>query len=238
MLLRLLLASVPLVWAADSSFQVYHRLYEPTQSESVFTPRGTILVSANGHASFEPSPKLAQDLTQFSDELQTVKGALYQIALEQEGTGIAGQWDIVSAVKCHLNQATSETIVLHTTLGNTPFALDYFVAPIAHNGACPKKSQAPSPLLSFASNVGSLNSTVVLRSPRLPPLPALRVPPPLTPEGEPVVPEPEKSWFQRYWVGTPANSRCTSNVAGRRCMDSPSSLRSVRSSPFSHSTIY
>ncbi|KAJ6598930.1 hypothetical protein DFH09DRAFT_19080 [Mycena vulgaris] len=201
MLLRLLLASVPLLCAADSSFQVYHRLYEPKQPESPFTPRGSILIPANGHASFQPSPSLAEDLTQFAGELQTVKGALYQVALEQKGHGMAGQWDIASAVKvCHLNQATFETFVLHSTLENTPYALDYFVGPISHNGACPKKSKAPSPLLSFASNVGSLNSTVVVRSPRLPPLPELRVPPPLTPEGEPVVPVPEKSMFQKYWM--------------------------------------
>ncbi|KAJ7094641.1 hypothetical protein B0H15DRAFT_132024 [Mycena belliarum] len=194
-------ASASLAWAADSSFQIYHRIYEPTQPETAFTPRGTVLVPANGDPSFRPSQTLAQDLTQFATALQTVKGALYQVALEREGAGAAGQWDIASAVKvCHLHQATSETILLHTTLGNTPFALDYFVAPIPHNGACPKSSKAPSPLLSFAGNVAELNTTVVLKSPRLPPLPELRVPPPLTPEGEPVVPVPEKSLFQRYWM--------------------------------------
>ncbi|KAJ7684047.1 hypothetical protein B0H17DRAFT_1073394 [Mycena rosella] len=201
MLLRLvLLASAPLVWGADS-FQLYHRLYEPNQAESHFTPRGTIHIPANGDASFQPSPSLAEDLIQFAGALQAVKGALYQVALERETGGVAGQWDIASAVKvCHLNQATAETIILHTTPGSGPFALDYFVVPIAHNGACPKKSKAPSPLLSFASNAGSLNTTVVLRSSRPPPSPALRVPPPLTPEGEPVVPPPQKSLFQQYWM--------------------------------------
>jgi len=191
---------VPLVCAADS-FQIYHRLYQPNQPETPFTLRGSVLIPAYGNASFQSSPTLALDLTQFADELQTLKGALYQVALERQGDGKAGQWDIASAVKvCHLNYATSETLVLHTAAGKTPYALDYFVAPIPHNGACPKKPKTSSPLLSFASNFGSLNSTVILRSPGHPPQPQLRVPPPVTPEGEPVVPVPEKSMFQRYWM--------------------------------------
>jgi len=55
-------------------------------------------------------------------------------------------------------------------------------------------------MLSFATNIAHLNTTVETRLPRLPPLPDLRVPPPLTPEGEPVVPVPEKSLFARYWM--------------------------------------
>lgn len=94
----LLIATVPLAWAVDSSFQVYHRLYEPNQPETPFIPRGTILIPANGDASFEPSASLVQDLSQFAETLQTVKGALYQVALEREGDKIPRQWD-TSAVK-------------------------------------------------------------------------------------------------------------------------------------------
>jgi len=201
MLLALLFASVPLAWAADSSFNVYHRLYEPNQPESPFIARGTILIPGYGNASFEPSPSLSDDLAQFAKQLQAVKVALYQVALELDGEARPGQWDAVSAVKvCHLHQATSETLILHATHGGRPYALDYFVAPTPHNGACPKKSKAPAPLLPFANNIGSFNTTIEIRLPRLPPLPELRVPPPLTPEGEPVVPVPEKSFFQKYWV--------------------------------------
>ncbi|KAJ7682666.1 hypothetical protein DFH06DRAFT_1314856 [Mycena polygramma] len=195
------LASVPFAWAADSSYNVYHRLYEPNQPESPFSSRGTILIPGNGAASFQPSSSLSEDLTQFANQLQTVKGALYQIALELDATERPGQWDAVSAAKvCHLHQATSEVLILHTTHGGQPYALDYFVAPTSHNGACPKKSKVSNPLLSFASNSGSLNTTIEIRLPRIPPLPELRVPPPLTPEGEPVVPVPEKSLFQKYWM--------------------------------------
>ncbi|KAJ6539474.1 hypothetical protein B0H19DRAFT_960589 [Mycena capillaripes] len=225
MLRALLLASVPLAWAADSSFNVFHRLYEPNQPEAPFTARGTILIPGHGDPSFQPQPSLSQDLTQFAEKLQTVKGALYQVALELDAEK-PGQWDAVSAVKvvsssqvsawniptlcvqCHLHQATSETLILHATHGGQPYALDYFVAPTPHNGACPKKSKAPAPLLSFAHNIGTLNTTVEIKLPRLPPLPALRVPPPLTPEGAPVVPVPEKSFFQKYWVRIQSLSIC------------------------------
>ncbi|KAF7352673.1 hypothetical protein MVEN_01233100 [Mycena venus] len=193
-------ATVPLAWAADSSFNVFHRVYEPTQPEPSFTARGTILVPGNGDPSFEPSASLSQDLTQFAEKLQTVKGALYQVALELHGAE-PGQWDVVSAVKvCHLNQATSESMILHATHEGKPYILDYFVAPTPHNGACPKKSKGSASLLSFASNVGSMNTTIEIRLPRMPPLPELRVPPPLTPEGEPVVPVPEQSFFRKYWL--------------------------------------
>ncbi|KAF8195747.1 hypothetical protein K438DRAFT_1826463 [Mycena galopus ATCC 62051] len=198
MLFAFLFASLSLVWAADSSFNAFHRVYEPNQPEAPFTARGTVLIPGNGNPSFQPSASLSQDLTQLAEKLQTVKGAMYQVALELDDSR-PGQWDVVSAVKvCHLNQATSETIILHATHGGKPYTLDYFVAPTSHNGACPKKSK--DSLRSFASDIGSLNTTVELRLPRMPPSPELRVPPPLTPEGAPVVPTPEKSLFQKYWM--------------------------------------
>ncbi|KAJ7068399.1 hypothetical protein C8F01DRAFT_1335999 [Mycena amicta] len=194
----LLLATLPVAFAAES-YRVYHRLFQPTLPESTFTPRGTLHVPETGPASFEPSPSLTQDLTQLSDQLQTVKGTLYQVALELEDAS-PGQWDLVSAVKvCHLHQATAEKFILQTTRAGQPYALDYFVAPTPHDGACPKKVKTP--LLAFAHNVAAgLNTTVELRAPHAPSSPPLRVPPPLTAEGQPIVPEPEKTLFQKYWV--------------------------------------
>ncbi|KAJ7283892.1 hypothetical protein C8J57DRAFT_1293889 [Mycena rebaudengoi] len=196
--LPFVVASLPLAWATDATFRVYHRIYEPNQPESLFLQRGAIVIPALGDASFQPSSSLAQDLTQFADALQAVKGALYQVALEREGDG--GQWDTSAVQVCHLHQATSESFIIHTTPGDRPYALDYFVAPTPHNGACPKKSKSKSALHSFAHGIDSLNRTVVLRAARLPPLPELRVPPPLSPEGEPIIPPPEKSFFAKYWM--------------------------------------
>ncbi|KAF7301804.1 hypothetical protein MIND_00746100 [Mycena indigotica] len=190
------LFALPVAFSAQ--YNVYHRLYQPHLPESTFSPRGTLLIPETGPASFLPSPTLAQDLTQLSDELETVKGTLYQIALQLDDAN-PGQWDLVSAVKvCHLHQATAEKFIIQTTRAGQPYALDYFVAPTSHNGACPKKVKKP--ILAFANNVAALNSTIELRAIRTPPSLELHVPPPLTPEGQPVVPEPEKTFFQRYWL--------------------------------------
>ena len=91
-----------------------------------------------------------------------------------------------------------------------PFAIDYSVSPVPQNGVCAEASTGKYP---------AHNASVVLMSPRMPPLytcsivfvnlpdccirvfrPELRVPPPLTPEGEPVAPVPEKSFVQKYWI--------------------------------------
>ncbi|KAJ7638966.1 hypothetical protein FB45DRAFT_904385 [Roridomyces roridus] len=197
MLLLVLLLAIPQAWA-DRTLQVHHRLYEPNQPESHFSPRGVIHIPDSGDASFEPSASLAQELTDWSEKLQSVKGALYQIALERNGDVIARQWDTSAVKVCHLSQATKETFILHTTHAGEPYALDYFVSPTPHNGACPKKSK--NALHSFANNLGSLNTTLVVRSNRVPPLPELRAPPQLTPEGAPVVPVPEKTFIQKYWL--------------------------------------
>ncbi|KAK7061842.1 hypothetical protein R3P38DRAFT_2831866 [Favolaschia claudopus] len=198
--LAISLLAARLAWAADSSYNVFHRIHEPTQPEHPFLPRGTLHITDNGIPAFEPATSLSQDLTQFADEIQAVKGATYQLALELDESQ-PGRWEVVSGVKvCHLNSATSEIILLHSTRAGKPYALDYFVAPIPHNGACPKKSRGPASLRSFAQNVATLNTTIEIRLPRIPPLPELRVPPPLTPEGQPVVPPPEQSFFRKYWM--------------------------------------
>lgn len=125
--------------------------------------------------------------------------------------------------QCHLSQASSEQFVFHTTEEphSAPYSVDYFVSPIPHDGSCPKLSgsTAKSPFTTFFSRESSTNITrlVSLRSSQLPPLyvyqrvtydlsylpdlsPRLREPPPLTPQGEPVKPVPEKSFVQKYWV--------------------------------------
>ncbi|KAJ3563367.1 hypothetical protein NP233_g8985 [Leucocoprinus birnbaumii] len=83
--------------------------------------------------------------------------------------------------------------------------MDYFVSPIPPDGSCPKtasrsKSSGLSPFAVFAQNLRGLNTTVVLKSPHVPPLPELRKPQPVTPTGQPVQPVPEKTFIQKYWM--------------------------------------
>ncbi|KAF7332037.1 hypothetical protein MKEN_00084100 [Mycena kentingensis (nom. inval.)] len=180
----ILAASLSTAFAAE--YTVFHRVYEPGHVETAFSPRGKLHVSDSGSASLEPAPSFAQDLTQVVEQLQ----GTYQVALELEDSK-PGQWDVVSAVKtCHLREATTEHFIVHTTVSGRPYALDYFVGPIPRDGAC----------LNQPAAVANLNTTVELRTARSPPSLTLRVPPPLSPEGEPIAPVPEKSFFQKYWL--------------------------------------
>jgi len=158
-----------------------------------------------------PSPQLYDSLVSFSEMLETLQntdGALYQLALEHEGDTSNALWDLSSVKICHLDKASSETLILHLINAQdyNPFALDYFVLPIPHDGSCrephvSKKGPTPSiSLQNFADKIQHLNSTILLRKPDSPPLPELRAPPPLTPQGEVVQPVPEKSFLQKYWM--------------------------------------
>jgi len=137
---------------------------------------------------------------------------LYQLALEHPGDKHHSQWHVSAVKACHLAQSTYEDITLHLSSNTSepPFALDYFVGPIPHDGSCPRlpkrglvnqeKTATPeTPLVSFA-NLARLNSTVHVKAPRVPPLPTLKTPPSLSPEGKVVQPPQEKTFLQKYWV--------------------------------------
>ena len=60
--------------------------------------------------------------------------------------------------------------------------------------------------------------------------PELRAPPPLSPQGETVVPEPEKTLFQKYWVRSSRATR-TASAYGCSCTVRPYSSLSVSPDP-------
>jgi len=78
------------------------------------------------------------------------------------------------------------------TASGKPYALDYFVSPVPYDGSCPEQS-------TFTFGLPK-NTTLLIQYPTKPPQPTLKTPPPLTPEGTPVVPVPEKSFIQKYWM--------------------------------------
>ncbi|KAJ7590850.1 hypothetical protein C8J56DRAFT_1047095 [Mycena floridula] len=186
-----------------------HRFYHPLVPEIPFSERGTVDFSAN---SLQPLPTFSQDLHAFGEGLKidNADGALYQVALKREGAaGLQGEWDLSSVKACHLQTATEETFVFHTSGSDeTPYALDYFVSRIPHDGKCPpvpKKGAAVQTISSFEafainSGLGKLNTTIYVRSVQLPPLPELKAPPPVTPQGQPVQAVPEKTFIQKYWM--------------------------------------
>ncbi|KZT42886.1 hypothetical protein SISSUDRAFT_1040745 [Sistotremastrum suecicum HHB10207 ss-3] len=116
-------------------------------------------------------------------------GARYQLALERPSDKDSNSWDLASVYLCHLSSAVSDTIVVHEFDG-VPYALDYRVTPVPRDGSCP----------SLVSSISIPNTTISFSSARVPPSPALRAPPPLTPEGQVVPPVPERSFLQKYWV--------------------------------------
>jgi len=78
-----------------------------------------------------------------------------------------------------------------------PYAINYFLSPVPPDGGCPFTTETE---IRVIPPIAFPNTTVNAQRPRLPPLPELRSPPPLTPEGQVVTPEPEKSFIQKYWI--------------------------------------
>jgi len=192
-----------------SNVAIYHRILHRDLPAHPYLDRGSLDVSSNP-PTFVSSPDLVDHLISFSgvlESLQDSNEALYQVALEHEGDTSDALWDISSVKVCHLSKASSETILFHLSGDQVPkpFALDYFVSPIPHDGSCPQtKSKKRFPpaasVKNFSKNVKHLNTTVLLRKAANPPLPELRAPPPLTPEGEVMKPQPEKTFLQKYWM--------------------------------------
>ncbi|KAI3612223.1 hypothetical protein WG66_012211 [Moniliophthora roreri] len=192
---------LPLV-VLSREVNLYHRLHLPNGPQSAFTERGTINFDesrSNLPVTFQSSVSSQEHLGQFAETLQQIPEGdrdrvLYQVALERDSIN----WDISSVKWCHVPSASSESIILHITdlaHASSPYAVDYFISPTPHDGACPSSSS-----MTNLNSLAILNITVSLRTPRLPPLPELKTPPPLTPKGEPVKPEPEKSFLQKYWM--------------------------------------
>ncbi|KAH7930743.1 hypothetical protein BV22DRAFT_1054533 [Leucogyrophana mollusca] len=173
--------------------RILHRVVHPNLPPPDFAELGSINPPT---AELIPSSSLLDDLALFTDAVSPhLDGAMYQVALERPGDVDESMWSISTVKTCLLPQSTSDTLVLHFSASGQPFALDYFVSPVPHNGACPSTLEShPQKYPAHA------NTTVLLKYPRLPPLPELRAPPPLTPEGEPIAPLPEKSFIQKYWI--------------------------------------
>lgn len=87
---------------APGTLRLYHRIFHPSLSESLFYERASIHLAPDAHsASLVPSGALQTDLEHLAKIAQSVQGgtdAIYQVALEREGDADAGKWAI-SAVK-------------------------------------------------------------------------------------------------------------------------------------------
>ncbi|KAG6336687.1 hypothetical protein ID866_2394 [Astraeus odoratus] len=179
LLIPLLLCITPRTCARDepAEFYLHHRVIHPNLPATAWSEFGTVVAShlspAGVPATFIPSESLIDDLSGFTENVDLSLGeSLYQVAVERPGM-VDTLWPV--------------------SIMKGPFALDYFVSSVSPNGACPSPSETPK---SYPAN----NTTVLVKSPHSPPSPRLRAPPPLTPDGTPVAPVPEKSFLQKYWI--------------------------------------
>ncbi|KAH9943391.1 uncharacterized protein BXZ73DRAFT_74355 [Epithele typhae] len=204
----LLLAARPVfVAAAGADLRIHHRLFHPSLQAAPFSERAALSISGSGltaAASLVPSEAFSHDLLQFAAEAEGLPGALYQVALEHPDDRDPSRWATSSVLACHLAAGTSEAFTVHLDQAGAPFGLDYFVGPVPHDGACPKprrrKASASGEPGPVEVRLVAANVTVALRAPSFPPLPVLRVPPPVTSEGKPVEAAKEKSFLEKYWM--------------------------------------
>ncbi|KAF8138449.1 hypothetical protein EV363DRAFT_1155534 [Boletus edulis] len=200
-LIALLLVS----FADAQGIRVQHRVVHPNLPITPWSELGTVAlpslhsISPSGsHATLNPSDTLLDDLSKFTQSVDpTLEGAMYQVALERPGV-TDDVWPTSVVKACHLPGSTSAHLTIHFSPSGLPFAVDHFVSPVPHDGSCPA--------LDTHKSYPALNTTISLMLPRQPPqrvhflTPELRTPPPLTAEGEPMAPAPEKSFLQKYWI--------------------------------------
>ncbi|KAL5527414.1 hypothetical protein ACEPAG_6205 [Sanghuangporus baumii] len=199
----LLLVLVPtFVAAVDSQFRVLHRVYGPGVPEQPFILRATLDTTS---LQLLPAPEVQDSLAQFYNDVKGNSAALYQIALQTVPAGEefdpVGERLGISAVKaCHIPIASAEYLTLHLDRKGLPFHVDYYLGGVPVSGACPSSKQLRTLNLDQYTWLHPSNTTVRIRRGTHPPLPELRTPPPLSPKGQVLQPEPEKTFVQKYWI--------------------------------------
>ncbi|KAH9966099.1 hypothetical protein BC827DRAFT_1182099 [Russula dissimulans] len=183
LLLIISIALVPL-----HAFKLHHRILNPSLPQPPFLQRAQILLDTAGNPRIDPLPGHFEPFAE-------VRDALYQLALDPQPGASHSLWLISSVKACHLVSSANEHVVLHLPYpGGTPFAFEYYLDSAPSDGSCPPV-QVSGPTLALPKNI-----TITTTIPRRPPSPELRVPPPLTATGDPIVQEPEKTFLQKYWL--------------------------------------
>lgn len=223
-LCALILAVAPSILSADTesgnnpdgaqSYRLHHRIYHPAFERPLFEPRGLVHLRGGEGVEvlfLEPVKNIQEHFDNFGASLRagvqagdSVNEVLYQFALERPGDTNQWAWDVSSVKACHLKNAKEEKLIVHLSPHDgTPYAIDYFVSPIPHDGECPSTKTKKGKKVASAQNFSFkpfTNTTVELRVGHTPPVPALRPMPQLTPQGDVQQPEPEKTFIQKYWI--------------------------------------
>lgn len=202
LLATLWLCSASQAYAQDAPTQLYihHRMVHPNLPVTYWSNFGSISIphpssiSPSGTpVTFTPSETLLDDLSKFAESVDpALEESLYQVAVGRPELS-EGIWPMSVMKGCLMSTSTSSSITIHLSPSGEVLGLDYFLSSIPPNGSCPPSSDT-------ANSYPVHNTTVFVKIPSSPPSPRLRAPPPLTPEGVPVSPVPEKTFLQKYWV--------------------------------------
>ncbi|KDN38167.1 hypothetical protein RSAG8_09670, partial [Rhizoctonia solani AG-8 WAC10335] len=165
-----LLLAVSALASNDTVIHVHHRIRGPGSNPTPFSHKGTVLLTPTG-PSYSPAGAFRDQLTAW---VSSTPDARYDIALETEGN--PDDWPRSSVKLCHLTAAYEEFLTLHKTVSGDIFALDYHLDSVPKNGACPHK---PSVMYIASTDVR-------IKSPSPAFTPRLKVPPPMSPDGQPI----------------------------------------------------
>ncbi|KAF8630330.1 hypothetical protein AX15_002980 [Amanita polypyramis BW_CC] len=183
-----------------NALSIHHRLFHPKAPSLEYTLRAHVAPDLSITRSSSFADEIPQHLLKLQDLDLDFDSIYYQVALQRDGDQSDVQWDFSSVKLCHLYHATSETIILYSKEMHA-HAIDYFVSPVPHNGACPKpKGKKSRGTLHATFPPTTFNTTIITETYGTPSLPELRAPPPLTTEGKPVQPVSEKTFLQKYWM--------------------------------------
>lgn len=201
-LVALWLCFVSRTYAQDvpTQFYIHHRVVHPNLPVTPWSNFGSISIPHPSSISppgtpvtFTLAETLLDDLSEFAERVNpALEESLYQVAVEKPKSS-EGMWPASVMKGCLMSMSTSSSITIHLSSSGEPLGLDYFLSSIPSNGSCPSPSET-------SKSYSMHNTTVFVTTPRSPPLPGLRAPPPLTPEGAPIPPVAEKTFLQKYWV--------------------------------------
>ncbi|KAG9100317.1 hypothetical protein FRC06_004259 [Ceratobasidium sp. 370] len=162
---------------------VHHRV-RALGSDAPFILKGTVLLTPAG-PSYAPAASFRGQLIAWAQASET--NTLYEVALQTDAN--PADWPRASTRLCYVTAAKEERLTMHRTRAGDVFAIDYHLSSVPNDGACPS-----------ASPLFLANTEVQLKSPSSPFSPRLRTPPPLAPDGQPIMPVAEKSFIQKYWM--------------------------------------
>jgi hypothetical protein len=120
LVVHLLVLPFVLAVTTTTTTTVLHRIYHPLLPPVQFSIRGSLLLS-DGSVTFSSAETVAHDLRYFAESLQSLDGALYQIALERKGDPTQGHWSFssVNAVRPSFSFPIRPALILYPLVSSS-----------------------------------------------------------------------------------------------------------------------